>query len=137
MKKLSTLFIALLLSGCATLNYGNFTQLSPNQDAYLVKDAITQLNMIFPPARHTFCIGQKINDSFGKNIVSAMRKKGYGVIDSCSKQKANFFYVVDVLGDTEPSLYRVSLFVGSQTLSRVYINTNGTINNLSEWTHKE
>lgn len=136
MKKLTVLLLAVLLSSCANMRYGNFAEVSPAKEVYLAKDAVSQLSRLYPPARNTFCIRQKVCDAFGIHLIQEMRKKGYGVVENVyQKQKANFFYVVD---ETEPGrLYRVSLFIGSQTLSRVYANTHGKLSPISPWSHKE
>ncbi|HAT1905710.1 conjugal transfer protein TrbH [Legionella pneumophila] len=134
MKEFSVLLLAVLLSSCASQRYGNFTQLSQGRDAYLAADAVNQLTRVYPPAQNSFCIGQRVRDGFGLNLTQGLRKKGYGVNENqCPKHKANFYYVLDEL---EP-LYRVSLFVGTQTLSRVYTNNHDKIFPVSAWTHKE
>lgn len=136
MKKLNLLLLAMLLSSCASMRYGNFTPVSQSRDIYLAQDTASQLMRIFPPAQNTFCIGQKISDGFGIRLIHEMRNLGYGVIENkCSKQKANFFYVVDEIQSSNH--YRVSLYIGPQTLSRVYVKTNDTIRPVSDWTHKE
>jgi len=125
-----------LLSSCASMHYGSFTDVSRHHDAYLAKDAISQLTGVYPPARNTFCMSQTVCDGFGIKLIQEMRKKGYGVVENVRpRNKANFFYVVD---ETEPGrLYRVSLYIGPQTLSRVYAKTNGKLTPLSPWSHKE
>ncbi|WP_133128612.1 conjugal transfer protein TrbH [Legionella nagasakiensis] len=136
MKKLSILLLALLLSSCASMRYGNFTDASQSKEVYLAKDAVSQLRRVYPPAQNTFCINQKICDGFGINLIQMMRQKGYGLIENvCRRQKANFFYVVD---EIKPGChYRVSLYIGSQTLSRVYAKTNNKLAPISPWSHKE
>ncbi|KTD14366.1 conjugal transfer protein TrbH [Legionella israelensis] len=136
MKKLSVLLLTILLSSCASMRYGNFTETSQNKDIYLAKDAVSQLTRVYPPARNTFCISQKVRDAFGIKLIQEMRKKGYGVVENIRpRQKANFFYVVD---EAEIGrLYRVSLYIGQETLSRVYAKTNGKLTPISPWSHKE
>ncbi|VEG89813.1 conjugal transfer protein TrbH [Legionella spiritensis] len=136
MKKLSVLLLMVLLSSCASMRYGNFTKASQSKDIYLAKDAVSQLTRVYPPARNTFCISQRICDGFGIMLIQEMRKKGYGVVEKPqSRNKANFFYVVD---ETEIGrLYRVSLYIGRETLSRVYADTRGKLAPISPWTHKE
>lgn len=136
MKKLSILLLIVLLSSCASMRYGNFTNASTAKDAYLAKNAVSQLTRVYPPAQNTFCFRQKICDGFGRHLIQAMRQKGYGVIENVRpRQKANFFYVVD---ETEPGrMYRVSLYIGPQILSRAYVNTRGKLAPISPWSHKE
>ncbi|MFO8834968.1 conjugal transfer protein TrbH [Legionella pneumophila serogroup 1] len=136
MKKLSILFLVIVLSSCANMQYGNFTVASQSKDIDLAKDAASQLTEVYPPAQNTFYISQKISDGFGINLIHEMRSKGYGVIENVQpRQKANLFYVVDEV--RKGSLYRVSLYVGSQTLSRVYIKTKEQFAPVSPWSHKE
>lgn len=136
MKKLIVLLLAMLLSSCASIRYGNFTPVSQDSDVYLAQDATSQLMHVYPPAQNTFCISQQVRDAFGINLIQGMRKKGYGVIEnSFPKQKANFFYVVDEIKSS--NLYRVSLYIGPQSLSRVYVKTNEKLLPISAWSHKE
>jgi len=136
MKKLSVLLLAILLSSCASMRYGNFTPPSEGKDVTLAQDAVSQLTRVYPPARNTFFIRQKTCDAFGIHLIQAMRKKGYGVIEDVHpRQKANFFYVVD---ETEcDHLYRVSIYINTQTLSRMYAKTHGKLVPVSPWSHKE
>ncbi len=136
MKNITVLFIALLLSSCASMHYGNFTPVSQVQGATLAQNSANQLSRVFPPAQHTFCMGQKVRDGFGIQLVQSLRKKGYGVMErQCPKQNAHLLYVLDTL---EPQrLYRVSLFVGMQSLSRVYAKNQESFFPVSAWTHKE
>ncbi len=136
MKRLSVLLLTILLSSCASMRYGNFTQTSTAKDVYLAKDAVSQLTRVYPPARNTFCISQKICDGFGIKLIQELRKKGYGMVENLHpRQKANFFYVVD---ESEPgNFYRVSLYIGSETLSRMYAKSNVKLVPVSPWSHKE
>jgi hypothetical protein len=135
MKKLSVLLLAIFLSSCASTQYGNFMPTSQSKDIYLAKNATSQLTRIYPPAQYTFRISQKVNDGFGRNLIHEMRSKGYGVVENVQIRQANFFYVVDEI--RRAHLYRVSLYIGSQTLSRVYVKTNKKIAPISSWSHKE
>ncbi|AUH71141.1 conjugal transfer protein TrbH [Legionella sainthelensi] len=136
MKNLCVLFLVIFLSNCASMQYGNFTVASQSKDIYLANDAASQLTQVYPPAQNTFYISQKVSDGFGINLIHELRNKGYGVIESVQpRQKANLFYVVDEV--RKGSLYRVSLYVGSQTLSRVYVKTKEQIAPASLWSIKE
>jgi len=41
MKKLSVLLLAILLSSCASMRYGNFTPASEGKDLYLAQNAVS------------------------------------------------------------------------------------------------
>ena len=130
MKKLSLILLMILLSSCTTMRYGNFTAPAEGQDA------VQQLIRIYPPAQNTFCLNQKVTDGFGRSLIQEMRKKGYGVIENVQpKQKANFFYVVDEIELGQ--LYRVSLYINSQALSRLYDSNKNQLASVSAWSHKE
>ncbi|QIN36810.1 conjugal transfer protein TrbH [Legionella longbeachae] len=136
MRKLSVLLLVIVLSSCASIQYGNFTVPSQSKDIYLAKDAASQLTQVYPPAQNTFYISQKVSDGFGIHLIHEMRNQGYGVIENVQpRQKANLFYVVDEV--RKGSFYRVSLYIGSQTLSRVYVKTKEQIAPVSPWSHKE
>lgn len=75
MKELSVLLAAVLLSSCASMRYGNFTQMPQGKDAFLAADAATQLTRVYPPAQNTFCIGQAVNDGFGLSLIQNLRKR--------------------------------------------------------------
>ncbi|KTD03994.1 conjugal transfer TrbH protein [Legionella geestiana] len=136
MKKISLLLLIVLLSSCTTMRYGNFTAPSQGKDIYLAQDAVMQITRIYPPAQNTFRLNQKVTDGFGMNLIHEMRKKGYGVIENVQpRQNANFFYVVDEL---EPGqLYRVSLYINTQALSRLYESRKNQLTPVSAWSHKE
>ena len=81
MKKLSVLLLIFLLSGCSGMRYGNFTHVSQRNDLYLANESVSQLTRLYPPARNTFYIRQRVRDGFGIQLIQALRKKGYGVIE--------------------------------------------------------
>ncbi|MFO3582132.1 conjugal transfer protein TrbH [Legionella pneumophila serogroup 1] len=136
MKSLLLIALAVVLCSCASHRYGNFTQGVPGKETYLAQDAVSQMARVYPPAQHTLCLSQKVTDGFGRALIQGLRQKGYGVIEtSCSKQKANFFYVLDEL--QTPNLYRITLFVNQQILSRLYLRTPKHFGPASPWTHKE
>lgn len=136
MKKLSLILLMILLSSCTTMRYGNFTAQAEGRNVYLAQDAVQQLIRIYPPAQNTFCLNQKVTDGYGRSLIQEMRKKGYGVIENVQqKQKANFFYVVDEIELGQ--LYRVSLYINSQALSRLYDSNKNQLAPVSAWSHKE
>lgn len=136
MKKVLLIWLTILLSNCASTHYGNFTPMSQGQDAYLAAEAITQIHRIYPPAQNTFCISQKTVDGFGMHLIQGLRKSGYGLNENeCPKHSGNFFYVLD---EVKPKkLYRLSIFVNTQMLSRIYAKNQEKLVPVSPWSHKE
>ncbi|WP_428413348.1 conjugal transfer protein TrbH, partial [Legionella sp.] len=124
------------LSGCARLEYGNFTHAPMGAYELMAKDAAAQIGHVYPPAKNRFHLSQTIRDPFGMKLIELLRQKGFGVIEqSATRSEANFFYVVDE--PIPPHLYRVSIFVGSQSLSRAYGIHNAVLVPISPWSRKE
>ena len=138
MKNIVLLVMVLILSGCAGMRYGNYTQISSSKDNFLVSDATNQIVKIYPAAKNTFRISQKVCDGFGLKLIEKLRRNGYGIVENVQyKNKANFFYVVDESTSAEKLIYRVSVYIGKQSLSRAYAAKNGQLQPLTAWTHKE
>jgi len=136
MKKLLLLLLPLCLCSCATIQYGNFTCIDTAKDTVIVKDAVKQVRRVKVPARTTFHIYQSTKDSFGTQLVQALRKQGFGVQENIRPKRAsNFAYVLDKI--STQNLYRLSLVLGSQKLSRVYLIRHGKVMPLGQWSHKE
>lgn len=136
MKCILMFLLACCLESCARLDYGNFTQASAGVFDLMAKDTAAQLSHVYPPAKNRFHISQKINDPFGIRLIKILRQKGFGIVEKTNApSEANFFYVVD-----EPvshHLYRVSVYVGGQSLSRAYGIQNGVLVPVSAWSHRE
>jgi Conjugal transfer protein TrbH. len=130
-------FIALLalaiFSGCGNPpgKYGNFAQ---TQSVELVEDAVVVLKTHYPPATTRLNLIQYVNDAFGAALVETLRRDGYAIAEyvpparrdkyspSAPKPAGFYFgYVVDHLPD-EGGL-RLSLLVGEESLSRLYLVT--------------
>ena len=138
MKKIIMLMMVLMLSSCASLHYGNFTKMTGSKDDVLVSDAANRIVKIYPPARNTFKIYQRVCDGFGLKLIDNLRRKGYGVVENVRyKQQSNFSYVVDESNTNSKRLYRVTIYIGSQSISRGYVTLNGKLKPVTSWTHKE
>lgn len=161
MRRLSlVLGIGLLLAGC----------LSPSPYGYLVKgavplqmperlaqDTVTRMEALYPPAHTRLALTHPATDPYGVALIEALRRKGYGVMESRVATRTNhstrddgpgpaepvvhqeagilFRYVVD--GPFEPGLYRVTVFIGNQSLSRVYRMDEQMIAQAGAWVRKE
>lgn len=145
---------ALVLAGCATppAPYGNFIGQAPaGYDRAIAEDAVRQLAAIYPPAATRFELQQATPDAFGKLLTASLRAKGYAVQEAgpTSAQGATargeasaataaapalqLRYVLDRPAD----LYRVTLTVGDQSLTRAYLAKNDTLRPAGAWVRKE
>lgn len=141
-KRVLILLCSLNLLGCATVHQGNFTTAPVTLNKAIANDSINRLVSLYPPARTRFHIKQSVKDSFGVLFIESLRQKGYSINES-SRHAAStqgspnvaLYYLVD-----EPikgTLYRVTLIVGQQSLSRAYKIKNGTLIPLGFWVRKE
>lgn len=160
-----TAFLALVvisLAGCATTSpsttYGNFTQGVPaalNQT--VADDAVKQLVAVYPPASTRFDLQQATPDAFGSSLVESLRAKGYALLEfkpASSKTTTTsttttispaptasattgqpLRYIFD---QADTNLYRVTLLVGTQSLTRAYSAAqNGMLVPAGAWLRKE
>ena len=143
--------LALLLAGCATSSgpYGNFVQSGLDQKK-LARDAVKQLAVLYPPAKTRFVLKQATPDGFGLALVATLREQGYAVVEYPQEAKAEGLasqasarvapalplgYILDHAGD--PEVYRLTLLVGPQSLTRAYLAQNGSFVPAGQWVRKE
>ena len=147
-------FIVLLLvglSGCVTTQsrYGNF--LPPTSAAYnktMAEDALKQLLILYPPASTRFDLQQTTPDTFGITLVESMRAKGYALMEIKPELPAqrnseaqnpptglSLRYVLDQVNSL--NLYRVTLLVGNQSMTRAYLVQDRTVHPAGLWSRKE
>ena len=136
------LLLAFNLLGCATVHQENLSKAPVNLNKAISNDSVKRLVSLYPPARTRFHIKQSVNDSFGVSLIETLRQRGYS-INEASVKGSNapnpsdlvLYYVVD-----EPikgALYRVTLSVGQQSLSRAYKIKNSVLTPLGFWVRKE
>ena len=144
------LTLAQSLAGCATRGpYGNFAAARPVDDRRMAEDTAKQLATLFPPAKTHLKLSQPADDAYGSALVEHLRKAGYAVSvgpektllsrltereGGPSEPGTDLHYVVDRFGEGS---YRVSVQVGGQTLSRMYLSTNQRLAAAAYWARKE
>ena len=120
----------LLLSGCATTRYGNYVQNdSSTHNNVMASDAAYQLLQHYPPASTKFELQHVAEDSFGVAFVEYLRGGGYAV----QEYKPSKFAATDTdietdnkgialayILDDSSDIYRLSLTVDEQRLTRAY-----------------
>jgi hypothetical protein len=140
--------LVLALVGCAatprtTAPQGNYLPGGIDQSR-LAADAVRQLAALYPPARTSLRLQQPASDPFGTALLKGLRASGYAVTeDSAAPAKAAgapqgqagmpLYYVADPAGP----VFRVMLTVGSESLTRAYVQLNGTVVPAGQWVRKE
>ncbi len=161
MQRLSlVLWIGLLLSGCVSpAPYGYLVTgaVPPQMPERLAQETVARLEVLYPPAHTRLALTHPATDAYGVALTDALRRKGYGVMDYHVSMPATpstrddrpalvqpvvshekgvpFSYVID--GPFEPRLYRVTVFIGSQSLSRVYRMDQQVLAQAGAWVRKE
>lgn len=136
----AALFV-LALGGCATTGqYGNFVPPTATVDQQqLAREAVQQLAVLYPPAKTRLELQQATPDAFGQALVLTLRERGYALLEfnpASAKAQATaasepaspaalpLRYVLDQAGDS--NLYRLTLLVGHQSITRPYLVQDGS-----------
>lgn len=145
------------LAGCATPElpaYGNFTHSAPaSMEQTLADDAAKQLAALYPPASTRLDLQQATPDAFGSRLVESLRARGYALLefkpgaktaalpatatttDRAAGAGKPLRYILDQL---DANLYRLTLRVGEQSLTRAYAPAqSGTLRPAGAWVRKE
>lgn len=155
---ISCALLVACLAGCAapgTNSLGNFSDAPAPVQQQLADAAVQQLQALYPPGSTRFALQQPASDAFGQPLAKALRAKGYALEDFKGQADAPaaagtaptapaplaaaagvpLGYVLDQAAG--PGLYRISLLVGSQTLTRVYQAHDGQLLPAGAWVRKE
>ncbi len=147
----AALFV-LALGGCATTGqYGNFVPPTATVDQQqLAREAVQQLAVLYPPAKTRLELQQATTDAFGQALVLTLRERGYALLEfnpASAKAQATaasepaspaalpLRYVLDQAGDS--NLYRLTLLVGHQSITRPYLVQDGSFAPAGYWVRKE
>ena len=139
----AALFV-IALGGCATTGqYGNFVPPTATVDQQ-------QLAVLYPPAKTRLELQQATPDAFGQALVLTLRERGYALLEfnpASAKAQATaasepaspaalpLRYVLDQAGDS--NLYRLTLLVGHQSITRPYLVQDGSFAPAGYWVRKE
>ena len=150
------------LTGCAGNSpYGNYSEAPPAYDKAMASDTVSHLVTMYPPALTRWNIMQPTNDAYGKALVVLLRGRGYSVKEFAPEATSRVVqtnqartqaqpthqaaltpgvdlrYVVDSLAPAA-DLYRVTVMIGQQPISRAYIpQKNGSVAAAGSWARKE
>lgn len=145
-RKISCLLIFTLttLSGC-TATHENLNGQAPGAlTQIMAQDSARQLAALYPPARTRLELKQSSKDAFGRSLVDSLRQKGYSLAEAGTNgphstpktsSELPLQYVMD--NPIKNSLYRVSIRVGGQSISRAYILKKGQLTPAGFWVNQE
>ena len=150
-------FAISVLAGCATspapASYGNFAKAAAAADnRALADDVASKLAATYLPARTRFTLQHETPDAFGISLVALLRKRGYAMAEFRKTAIAGappkgspsgggepvtlaLAYIVDQ--PLEEPLYRITVVVDMQTLSRLYRLNDGRLVPAGYWIRKE
>lgn len=148
------------LAGCAGNSpYGNYSDAPVVYDKAMASDTVAHLVTMYPPALTRWNIMQRTEDAYGTALVALLRGRGYSVKEYAAEATERVLptaqaqtqaahraaltpgvdlrYVVDSLAPAA-DMYRVTVMVGRQPISRAYIpQKNGTVAAAGSWARKE
>lgn len=144
----SLLGVLLTLVGCATTPYGNFVESDLAYNDEMAAFTVAQLVVLYAPAKTRIDIGQSIakDDAFGQALVRRLHQQGYAVahpaqlsdplgpVEELPPTNVSLRYIVDQVNSIH---YRVTVYVGGQTLSRMFQAHNGTFGAVGLWARRE
>lgn len=131
--------VALLLAGCAwnSGHQGSYAAVVAPSDAQaMATDSLAELVKLYPPAISRVAIDTAANnDGFGSALADGLRRRGYAVVESSGKARADtsallLRYVVD---EPSPGYYRVMLTVAGQSLTRAYSTGEAGVSPSAGW----
>ena len=109
-----------------------------------------QLIALYPPASTRFDLAQPTTDAYGAKLVQSLRLNGYALSEFVPAVAPNgtngngtvsaspglsLAYILDAPAGL--NLYRVTVMVGAQSLSRAYTAENKTVSPAGAWARKE
>ena len=153
--------MGLVLTGCVNAGpygYAITGNIPSSMAERLAQDTVAKMEAVYPPALTRLTLMHPATDPFGTALTEALRRKGYGlweahrdIVRSPSTRDEQhayiehptvshdeglpFRYVVD--GPFDSRFYRVTVFVGTQSLSRAYHMDAQVMAQAGAWVRKE
>lgn len=142
-------------AGCGRKLPGKYGNFANAQSVELVEDVVGVLKANYPPAKTRLNLLHSYGDDpFGAALLETLRREGYAIAEYVQAQRPDkyhtagapakpdgfdFAYVVDHL--TGDGGMRLSLFVGTDTVSRLYSvggsTEEPTYSPMGEWVRKQ
>lgn len=142
----TALAFSLGLSACGTTartgDYGYFVTASAHLDQQrLATEAVQQLIPLYPPAKTLFKLTQPTPDAFGQAFIGDLRAHGYALLEFATRNADNsanavpLRYVVDQTN--EGNMFRLTVWVGTQAITRAYVEQDGSTVPAGYWVRQE
>ena len=139
MKRSVLMVIVLLIAGCAVKSEQNCNfapKLTQVEQQQIVSDTVKKLTELYLPAKTRLSF-QVTKDTFGISLVHDLREEGYAIVEKTQDTPNDpsvlqLRYILDQAGD----LYRVTVIIGNDSLSRPYSLQNGVLTAAGCWVHK-
>lgn len=148
MRKIALLVLLAVLVGCAAhpkpASQGSLAPASAAIDKKMADDAVKKLAALYPPALTRFEVQHAAADPFGTSLAAALREQGYALREDTSPSTPDaegkgagraLSWVFDQPVGTD--LYRLTLTIDAQSLSRVYLAKDGSVAPAGYWVRKE
>jgi hypothetical protein len=149
---LMTAVVTLAGCGSATRVDDRFVRAAPAaHETQIAEDAVRQLVSLYPPASTHLLLARPARDTFGAQLVEKLRTRGYAMQEPAAQASlpangaaadaasstagTSFDYLIDSI--TSPRLYRITLKVGRQVISRAYIPQDDLVHPAGAWVRKE
>lgn len=133
------LVLIVLLSGCATTQYGNHVEgNSSSRNTTIASDAAFQLMQLYPPASTRFNLQHPTTDAFGAAFIENLRMGGYAIQEHVKTENTpnngtELAYILDQSSD----VFRLSLMIDKKILTRAYRPHENKIQPAGSWVLKE
>lgn len=134
MKNLTLTVVLLMLSACASNQFGDQTE-SISIDQTVIYDTVAVIESIHAPAKTSFSLAHEIDekDSYGNRLVAEMRKKGYA-IQSYAKDQDTIGMPFSYALTQFDAVVSVRITMGQKSLSRAYeVSQTGSIKPHGNW----
>ena len=130
--------IVLLMAGCAVKTEQNFNfapKLTQVEQQQIVSDTVKKLAELYLPAKTRLSF-QANEDTFGVSLVHDLREQGYAIDETQDTPNDPSGLQLRYILDQADDLYRVTVMIGNDSLSRPYSEENGVLTAAGCWVHK-
>lgn len=147
----------LAIAACTTTpvprEYGKFGEFPVDYEMTIANETIQKMVELYAPNKTRLNLRHESPDAFGVKLVSGLRSNGYAISEYAGPglamgterpERMNRDQRADagvelryVLDHPDPDLYRVTVLIGAQQLSRAYTTSRGKLLPFGAWVRRE